>query len=172
MTTTVERRDWLRRFVSVSVLASSLSDRVMAAERPRLRLLARTCQAAGIFVLLIGNLGSHHTALDVELFRGFALSDKVAPFVVIANDQDSEQAWSFTLLHELAHIWLGQTGVSSGRPTSAIETFCNDVAGRVLLPSDEIARETALRGAGKDVVSRTYRRNRRAAAGQSFDGRL
>ncbi|MFY1080099.1 ImmA/IrrE family metallo-endopeptidase, partial [Escherichia coli] len=78
-----------------------------------------------------GNLGSHHSALNVELFRGFALSDKVAPFVVI-NDQDSEQAWSFTLLHELAHIWLGQTGVSGGRPTSVIETFCNDVAGRIL----------------------------------------
>ncbi|TCL65738.1 XRE family transcriptional regulator [Rhizobium sp. BK251] len=113
--------------------------------------LREHAEAAGIFVLLIGNLGSHHSALNVELFRGFALSDKVAPFVVI-NDQDSEQAWSFTLLHELAHIWLGQTGVSGGRPTSTIETFCNDVAGRILLPSAEIAGEVALRRARQDVV--------------------
>lgn len=113
--------------------------------------LRERAEPAGIFVLLIGNLGSHHSALIVELFRGFALSNKVAPFVVI-NVQDSEQAWSFTLLHELAHIWLGQTGVSGGRPTSAIETFCNDVAGRILLPSAEMAGEVALRAARQDVV--------------------
>ncbi|WP_234841814.1 hypothetical protein [Sinorhizobium meliloti] len=49
--------------------------------------LRERVEAAGIFVLLIGNLGSHHSALNVELFRGFALADPVAPFVVI-NDQD------------------------------------------------------------------------------------
>jgi hypothetical protein len=48
-------------------------------------------EKAGIYVLLIGNLGSHHTTLDVETFRGFALADDVAPFVVI-NDQDAETA--------------------------------------------------------------------------------
>ncbi|WP_245279801.1 ImmA/IrrE family metallo-endopeptidase [Rhizobium leguminosarum] len=108
-------------------------------------------EAAGIFVLLIGNLGSHHSTLNVELFRGFALADPIAPFVVI-NDQDSEQAWSFTLLHELAHIWLGQTGVSGGRPSSAIETLCNDVAGRILLPQVELASEPSLIGAPLDRV--------------------
>ncbi|WP_085026294.1 XRE family transcriptional regulator [Ensifer aridi] len=113
--------------------------------------LRERAEAAGIFVLLIGNLGSHHSTLNVELFRGFAFADPVAPFVVI-NDQDSEQAWSFTLLHELAHIWLGQTGVSGGRPASAIETFCNDVAGRLLLPKAEIAQEPSLIGASQEQV--------------------
>jgi Zn-dependent peptidase ImmA (M78 family) len=108
-------------------------------------------EAAGIFVLLIGNLGSHHSALNVELFRGFALADPIAPFVVI-NDQDSEQAWSFTLLHELAHIWLGQTGVSGGRPSNAVETLCNDVAGRILLPTAEIAAEANLVGAAQERI--------------------
>ncbi|MBK9656378.1 MAG: helix-turn-helix transcriptional regulator [Rhodanobacteraceae bacterium] len=45
-------------------------------------------EAVGVFVLLIGNLGSHHTNLDVSAFRGFALADPLAPFVVI-NDQDA-----------------------------------------------------------------------------------
>lgn len=40
----------------------------------------------GVFVLLIGNLGTHHTALSTEIFRGFALAEKVAPFIVV-NDQ-------------------------------------------------------------------------------------
>jgi Zn-dependent peptidase ImmA (M78 family) len=94
-------------------------------------------EAAGIFVLLMGNLGSHHTAIDVEAFRGFALADDVAPFVVL-NDHDAPAAWSFTLLHELVHLWLGTTGVSGAFVGSEIEKFCNDVAGSFLLPADEL----------------------------------
>jgi Zn-dependent peptidase ImmA (M78 family)/transcriptional regulator with XRE-family HTH domain len=105
----------------------------------------------GIFVLLIGNLGSHHSVLDVELFRGVALADPVTPFVVI-NDQDSEAAWSFTLLHELAHIWIGRTGISGANPSTKIEVFCNDVAGQILMPDGEALREEGLRGASVDEV--------------------
>jgi hypothetical protein len=54
-------------------------------------LLRSRIEAAGIFVLLMGNLGSHHTAIDVEAFRGFALADDIAPFVVL-NDQDAKTA--------------------------------------------------------------------------------
>jgi len=111
--------------------------------------LREQAEKAGIFVLLIGNLGSHHTSLDVETFRGFALADKVAPFVVI-NDQDSERAWAFTLLHELCHVWLGQTGVSGSSAANAVEEFCNDVAGRFLLPRDEVEPLGHLRGASFD----------------------
>ena len=68
---------------------------------------------------------------------GFTLSDDIAPFIVI-NDQDSRAAWSFTLLHELTHLWLGQTGVSGERAVQAIEQFCNDVAGQFLLPTEEL----------------------------------
>ena len=94
-------------------------------------------EEAGVFVLLVGNLGSHHTNIDVETFRGFALADSVAPFLII-NDQDHHGAWSFTLLHELTHLWLGQTGVSAGRPGQTIEQFCNDVASEFLLPGAEL----------------------------------
>ena len=69
------------------------------------RLLRSRTEDAGVFVLLKGDLGSHHTAIDVEVFRGLAIADDVAPFVVI-NDNDSRAAWSFTLLHELTHLLL------------------------------------------------------------------
>ncbi|MBI4556279.1 MAG: ImmA/IrrE family metallo-endopeptidase [Candidatus Hydrogenedentes bacterium] len=104
--------------------------------------LRAKAEGAGIFVLLKGDLGSHHTALSLENFRGFALADPVAPFVVI-NDHDSEAAWSFTLLHELAHLWLGQTGVSGQHAELDIERFCNDVAGELLLPGQE-ARQLSI----------------------------
>lgn len=105
--------------------------------------LRQKAEAAGVFVLLIGDLGSHHTGLDVETFRGFALADPVAPFVVI-NDRDARPAWSFTLLHELCHIWLGVTGVSGARGEAEVERFCNDVASAVLLPEAELAELQAV----------------------------
>jgi Zn-dependent peptidase ImmA (M78 family) len=85
------------------------------------------------------------------MFRGFALADDVAPFVVI-NDQDAETAWAFTLLHELCHIWLGATGVSGATAGTALERFCNDVAGRFLLPANEIAELRDLRRAGFEAI--------------------
>jgi Zn-dependent peptidase ImmA (M78 family) len=99
---------------------------------------ARTLvERTGIFVMLIGNLGSHHSALSAQVFRGFALSDTIAPFIII-NDQDSPSAWAFTLFHELAHILLGLTGISGGGYEQKVERFCNEVASQILLPSDEL----------------------------------
>lgn len=92
----------------------------------------------GIFVVLVGNLGSHHTEIPVEVFRGFAIADDVAPLVAI-NDGDARSAWSFTLLHEVAHLWLGTTGISGARAERQIERFCNEVAAQILLPAGEAA---------------------------------
>lgn len=98
----------------------------------------RDCaQQAGIFVLLAGDLGSWQTAIEVSVFRGFALADPIAPFVVV-NDQDAQTAWSFTLLHELAHLWIGKSGVSAAVPTPGAERFCNDVAAAILVDASEI----------------------------------
>lgn len=112
--------------------------RAQASPESAFALLRAHVEAAGIFVLLIGNLGSYQTTIDVETFRGFAIADPVAPFVVI-NDQDARSAWSFTLLHELAHLWIGATGVSGFYSETRVERFCNDVAGAYLLPNDEVA---------------------------------
>ncbi|TAL84131.1 MAG: ImmA/IrrE family metallo-endopeptidase [Rhodanobacter sp.] len=100
--------------------------------------LRANVENVGIYVLLVGNLGNYLTTLSVNTFRGIALADPIAPFVVI-NAGDAKTAWSFTLLHELAHLWLGASGVS-GPVTAdiAIERFCNDVASEMLVPSAEI----------------------------------
>jgi Zn-dependent peptidase ImmA (M78 family) len=97
-------------------------------------------------VLLLGNLGSHHTNISVDVFRGFAIADPIAPFIVI-NDQDARPAWSFTALHEMAHLWLGATGVSGASIEARIERYCNDVAGEILLPTAEIRALAHLRRA-------------------------
>jgi len=112
--------------------------RAQASPESAFALLRSRVEGAGVFVLLMGNLGSHHSTIDVEAFRGFALADDVAPFVVL-NDQDARSAWSFSLIHELAHLWLGTTGVSGVFADAQIEKFCNDVAGSFLLPANELS---------------------------------
>lgn len=107
--------------------------------RVAFNLLRESAENAGVFVLLKGNLSSFHTNISTEIFRGFTIADDVAPFVII-NDNDARSAWSFTLLHELVHLILGQTGVGNTAFRNPNERFCDDVAGEFLLPGDEIAR--------------------------------
>ncbi len=110
-------------------------------------------ESKGIFLLLMSDLGSHHTAIPVEVFRGFAIADPIAPFIVI-NKKDARSAWSFTALHELAHLWLGASGVSDVWGELAIEKFCNQVAAALLLPPHELNEIAPLQNARfEDAVS-------------------
>ncbi|MBB5986606.1 ImmA/IrrE family metallo-endopeptidase [Sphingobium lignivorans] len=94
-------------------------------------------EGKGVFVLLAGDCGHWSTAIEVGIFRGFAIADRLAPFIVI-NDQDAKSAWAFTLLHELAHLLIGETGVSGGTPAAGIEQLCNDAAAAVLVDRAEV----------------------------------
>ena len=53
--------------------------------------LREKVEASGAFVLLLGNLGNYRTNIPSGVFRGYAIADPVAPFVVI-NDQDAPVA--------------------------------------------------------------------------------
>ena len=141
---------YLRNLLGVSVLAEY---RALRSADASFRFLRSRVEDAGVFVLLQGDLGSHHTELDVdETFRGFSISDEVAPFVVI-NHNDSRAAWSFTLLHEVTHLLLGHTGVSAGQSGNEIERFCDDVAGSFLLPSDDLEQIAIGEDMGIDLIS-------------------
>lgn len=100
--------------------------------------LRKQVENEGVFILLIGNLGSHHSSVSTSYFRGFAIADKIAPFIVI-NDNDSKAAWSFTLLHELAHILIGESGISNTSVSHKIEKYCNDIASNILLTAEDLS---------------------------------
>lgn len=102
------------------------------------RELIQATEQAGILVMRSGIVGSNtHRKLDVSEFRGFAISHPVAP-VVFINAADAPAARLFTLLHELAHVWLGSSGISNATPgnTRLEEVACNAIAGEFLAPAE------------------------------------
>lgn len=101
------------------------------------RELIEAAERAGVLVMRSGIVGNNtHRKLDVGEFRGFAISHPLAP-VVFINSADAPSARLFTLVHELAHIWLGSSGISNAAPgnTRREEIVCNAVAGEFLAPS-------------------------------------
>ena len=112
-----------------------------------MRELTRNAEKSGVMVMRSGVVGNNnYRPLDTEEFRGFSISDHIAPLVFI-NGRDFKGAQIFTLAHELAHIWSGQGGISNpnysftpGQQDSSVEWFCNRVAAETLVPGKDFQR--------------------------------
>ena len=98
-------------------------------------------ESKGIFISRTSFIHSR-LKLDSEEIKGFAIADPYAPFIFI-NSEDWEAPQLFTLVHELAHVWIAETGISneiepdlkSKEKYNPVELFCNEVAANVLIPS-------------------------------------
>ena len=103
-------------------------------------LLIERIENAGILVMKQRTVHNYRH-LSVAEFRGFAISDPLAPLIFI-NFADVRCACLFTLIHELAHIWLGQSGISDANPETerTIEVKCNAIAAQFLVPVTEFLR--------------------------------
>ena len=127
-----------------------------------LREFIAAADAAGVLVMSSGIVGSNtHRKLDPDEFRGFAMADALAP-VVFINGADSRSAQMFTLAHELAHIWAGESAVSDAEartvPAHRIERWCNQVAAELLVPLD-VLRQAIVKG--EDLQAQMNRLARR-----------
>lgn len=127
-----------------------------------LRRLIEQTDSLGILVMVSGVVGSNNRRkLDPQEFRGFALSDPLAPLVFV-NAADTRSAQMFTLAHELAHLWLGESAVSDAQasdlPEHGVERWCNEVAAEFLVPLELIDAELDRRAAVSDEMRRLARR--------------
>jgi len=129
-----------------------------------LRRFIEQADALGVLVMVNGVVGNNnYRKLDPDEFRGFALADGLAPLVFI-NGADTKAAQMFTLAHELAHIWLGETALSDVSPvtvpTNQVEQWCNRIAAELLVPlavlRTDYQRGEELRGA-LDRLARRFK---------------
>lgn len=100
--------------------------------------LIEKCEKNRILIFRSGVVkNNNNRPLDVSDFRGFVISNNYAPAIFI-NLQDAPSARIFTIAHELAHIWLGQSAVDDLdiHGNDKIEVLCNRIAAEVLVPED------------------------------------
>lgn len=107
--------------------------------------LRAAIEALGVMAVINGIVGNDtHRSLDVAEFRGFALSDPLAPLLFV-NGADAKSAQMFTLAHELAHLWLGEAGqglsgfVGLFPEGGKVERFCDRAAAECLVPATELS---------------------------------
>ena len=184
-----ERQSWYRDFVQASrqptlgfvgsatmetppeTVADRMSETLgfdLAARREcptwadALRLFVRQAEEAGVLVMVSGVVMSNNRRrLDPAEFRGFALSDPLAPLIFV-NGADTKSAQMFTLAHELAHLWLGASALSNSEVAPAPrlrreEAWCNAVAAELLAPLAALRAELDEREALPDTLSRLAR---------------
>jgi len=101
-------------------------------------------ESKGVFISRTSFIHSR-LKLDSNEIQGFAIADGYAPFVFI-NSEDWNAPQLFTLVHELAHLWISESGISNdiepaiknSNDYNPIELFCNEVAANALIPENLI----------------------------------
>lgn len=111
----------------------------------RLYLIETFEDLGGLVVLNSMVANNTHRMLDIEEFRGFTLQSEFAPLVFV-NANDTKNGQVFSLLHEFAHVWRRETGVSQGGAPLQdrdieLEKWCDGVAAEIAVPSTDLKRE-------------------------------
>jgi Zn-dependent peptidase ImmA (M78 family) len=100
-------------------------------------------EAAGVLVF-------QASGIELEEMRGFSLADDPIP-VIVTNAKDAPNGRVFTMLHELCHVAVRQSGLcepeeARARPPEEqkVEVFCNHVAGAALVPRDALLNDATV----------------------------
>lgn len=90
-----------------------------------------------IFVISTGFVKNNRRLVDVNMCKGFTLIDKMCPFIYI-NTNNKGGGKIFTLMHELVHVFIGNSLGLSYEPihpsSEPLEKFCDSVASELLVP--------------------------------------
>ncbi len=141
--------------------------------------LRRRIEQLRIMAVVNGVVGNNtRRTLDVQEFRGFAMSDPYAPLIFV-NGADAKSAQMFTLAHELAHIWLGAGGLSGFQGLfprgTDVEDWCDKAAAELLVPARALKQrwpEVRHAEAPFDAAAREFKVSPIVAARRALDLRL
>ena len=137
-------------------------------------------EASGVLVVGNGVVGNNtHRKLDPEEFQGFALVDEYAPLIFV-NSADFVVARMFTVAHEMAHLCIGQSGVSRPEslrpphepPQNDTERFCDQVAAEFLVPEAalrDLWQSATRTGDPLQTIARHFKVSEIVAARRAFD---
>jgi Zn-dependent peptidase ImmA (M78 family) len=115
-------------------------------QQEALRVFIADIERSGILVVMNSVIENNtHRRLDHREFQGFTLVDPLAPLIFV-NGDDTKNARMFTLAHEVAHVFLGEQGVSAATPdlgvdaasSAGVEAWCNAVAAEFLVPLEDV----------------------------------
>ncbi len=167
-----------------AVVDTALDERRRLTTEAAFSLLTRNVEEAGALVMTSGIVGANtHRPLSVHEFRGFSLVNPLAPLIFI-NGVDTRAGTNFTLFHELAHLFVGKSGVDNPQPGLAageqtIEKWCNAVAAELLVPINRLVsdyREEAEHEASMvpelERLARIYKSSTLVVLSRLYDVRL
>ena len=136
----IKIREWLSAPLAETISQKNIGD--------ALQWWTKKIESAGVFVF--GTNTHRHRTVPIDEMRGLAEINPIAPAVAV-NAADAVSARIFTLIHEVAHLWLRREGITRGdsfahfiahrgQPKNAdakTEMFCNRVAAATLMPTAE-----------------------------------
>lgn len=107
-----------------------------------LSFITNKIEEIGVFINFNGVVENNtHRPINVDECRGFVLVNQHAPFMFI-NAADAKAAQLFTVIHELAHIWLGESAGFDNQnllpANDPIEKLCDAVAAEFLVPAKSL----------------------------------
>ncbi|MDC7248833.1 MAG: ImmA/IrrE family metallo-endopeptidase [Sphaerochaetaceae bacterium] len=143
------------------------------------KLLVERAENIGFWVMQSSMVKNNtHRILDVEEFRGFVISDSIAP-VIFINGSDSKSARIFTLIHEIVHLWFNSSGVLNFNfrndkmsDYNAHEEKCNEIAAEILVPEIQIKEKWDIGLSveqNSEILSKYFKVSRVVIARRAFD---
>ncbi|HTN21184.1 MAG TPA: ImmA/IrrE family metallo-endopeptidase [Pelobium sp.] len=105
-----------------------------------LSFITKKVEAIGVVINFNGIVENNtHRPIPVDECRGFVLVSDTAPFMFV-NAADAKAAQLFTIVHELAHVWLGESAGFNNQnllpANDPMEKLCDQIAAEFLVPQD------------------------------------
>ena len=157
--------DGMRSILGIETAWFKVGNHCLSADEA-FHIIREQCTAARITVMMNGVVRDDtHRTLDRREFRAFALVDDYAPLIFI-NRADTDNGRLFSLVHEVAHIFLGKDELFNAQPThrivNPVESLCNAAAAELLMPQsffEQQWEEVTTRWQNSDEVFASLRRS-------------